>query len=766
MTMDAVPVDAVKLKLEVSPSQESPEFETDVGNTNEDTELYRTSSMATPSRRTSSVRGRHRSASSISAAAKYNSAALALDYHCPQHCPFKPADVNVNECVSYRYVPPDGGWGWMVLLGTVIVNTLIPGLVKSFGVLYVEFINIFDATPSSVSWIPAIAFALYNLLGPLASMISSKVSCRFATILGGLSATIGLALSYFATSIEFMYFSYGVLGGIGAGMSYTPGVLMVGQYFDKHRGLANGLCASGSALGSIILPPLLNYLLDEYGCRGTILILCGIIMNVCVGAALYQPVQRHLKKVPVVIECQDEIEIAPSSKYGSQLIAQPAEIKQLMSRTNNNSFNSVTDYAAAVNPSPAGSRRLMMMVMRRPVSNPRFPQIVSEGRIAILEEEEKAFLPSQNGDDKQMVNGSRYNQNPVTFTIGSTVAPVGLGMGSSSGLGGLGPNFTLHRSPSMASNISASSLAYLSTIHLGSTPAAYQLNQIRRDSISGSRAALAAMINSQGSIAALHLPPNSRSACVYCDNLSSPISNKICQKCVLKPAEEILPPEEKKESACKLMFDTSLLKNAVFLLITFTVVASGIAYTNLLIILPAYAASIGIDKSQYTLLLSVIAGTDLFGRISGAWLSDLSSFPCKYIYMAGFGVSGLTLMFMPQTSSFVGIAVCCAVFGLSSGIYIGLMAVLLVQYLGADKLASSFGLSLAINGVVMMAGPPVIGIIGEALGSYEPVIFMLGVINFSGGLILILEPIASRYQTRRMEKAATLETDETAITLV
>lgn len=759
--MDAVPVDAVKLKLEVSPSQDGTEPETDVVNPHEDSELYRSASMATPSRRTSSVRGRHRSASSISATAKYNSAALALEYHCPQHCPFKPGDVNVSECVSYRYVPPDGGWGWMALLGTVIVNTLIPGLVKSFGVLYVEFINIFDATPSSVSWIPAIAFALYNLLGPVASIISSKVSCRFATILGGLSATIGLALSYFATSIEFMYFSYGVLGGIGAGMSYTPGVLVVGQYFDKHRGLANGLCASGSALGSIILPPFLNYLLNEYGCRGTILILCGLIMNVCVGAALYQPVQRHLKKVPVVIECQDDI--APSSKYGSQLIAQPAEIKQLMSRTNNNSFNSVSDYATAVNPSPAGSRRLMMMVMRRPVSNPRFPQIVSEGRIAILEEEEKAFLPSTNGDDKQMINGNRYNQNPVTFTIGSTVTPVGLGMGSSSGLG---PSFALHRSPSMISNISTSSLAYLSTIHLGSTPAAYQLNQIRRDSISGSRAALAAMINSQGSIAALHLPPNSRSACVYCDNLSSPISNKVCQKCILKPTEEIIPEEEKKESACKSIFDVSLLKNAVFLLITFTVVASGIAYTNLLIILPAYADSIGIDKSQYTLLLSVIAGTDLFGRISGAWLSDLAAFPCKYIYMAGFAVSGLTLMFLPQTNSFIGMTVCCAVFGLSSGIYIGLMAVLLVKYLGAEKLASSFGLSLAINGVVMMAGPPVVGIIGEALGSYEPVIFMLGVVNFSGGLILVLEPLATRYQTRRMEMKATLETDETAVTLV
>lgn len=73
----------------------------------------------------------------------------------------KPTDANDE----YDLQPPDGAWGWMVLLGTVIVNTLIPGLIKSFGVLFVEFIAVFNATPSSVAWIPALTFALYNLLG-------------------------------------------------------------------------------------------------------------------------------------------------------------------------------------------------------------------------------------------------------------------------------------------------------------------------------------------------------------------------------------------------------------------------------------------------------------------------------------------------------------------------------------------------------------------------------------------------------------------------
>lgn len=63
------------------------------------------------------------------------------------------------------------------------------------------------------------------------------------------------------------FFSYGFLVGTGAGLSYPPGIFIVTSYFVKLRGLANGLAVSGSAFGSIILPPFLRYLLQNYGYR-------------------------------------------------------------------------------------------------------------------------------------------------------------------------------------------------------------------------------------------------------------------------------------------------------------------------------------------------------------------------------------------------------------------------------------------------------------------------------------------------------------------
>lgn len=171
------------------------------------------------------------------------------------------------KCVTVEedLVPPDGGWGWLILLASVMVNLLIPGTVKSFGVLFVEFLEVFDASPAAAAWIPALCYFLYSSLGPLSSILSVKYSYRTVTLLGGTFAAAGMMLSYFANSVAFLCISYGVLVGTGAGLAFPPTVYIVTSYFVRLRGLANGLCISGSALGSIFLPPILGILLREYG---------------------------------------------------------------------------------------------------------------------------------------------------------------------------------------------------------------------------------------------------------------------------------------------------------------------------------------------------------------------------------------------------------------------------------------------------------------------------------------------------------------------
>lgn len=81
--------------------------------------------------------------------------------------------------------PLDGGYGWLVVFGAFSVQFWVAGLVKSYGVLFVEILEIFSDNSTAVaSWIPAILSALCLALAPLSSALCQRFSCRTVVFIG------------------------------------------------------------------------------------------------------------------------------------------------------------------------------------------------------------------------------------------------------------------------------------------------------------------------------------------------------------------------------------------------------------------------------------------------------------------------------------------------------------------------------------------------------------------------------------------------------
>lgn len=201
---------------------------------------------------------------------------------------------NIHDIKNPNFLPLDGGYGWVVVFGAFFVQFWVGGLVKSYGVLYLEVMETFkDSSASFASWIPAILSCLCLALAPVTSMLCQKYSCRAVVFVGGLFCALGLTISYFATRLIHLFFTFGVLTGIGGGLSTTPGIILVSQYFDKHRALANGICVSGTAAGSFVLPLMIKTLITNFGFHGTILLLGGCMLHVCVSATLYRPLENN-----------------------------------------------------------------------------------------------------------------------------------------------------------------------------------------------------------------------------------------------------------------------------------------------------------------------------------------------------------------------------------------------------------------------------------------------------------------------------------------
>lgn len=58
------------------------------------------------------------------------------------------------------YTPPEGGWGWLVVVGAFISIGFSYATAKSITVFFKEIEAIFDVTSSQVSWISSIMLAV------------------------------------------------------------------------------------------------------------------------------------------------------------------------------------------------------------------------------------------------------------------------------------------------------------------------------------------------------------------------------------------------------------------------------------------------------------------------------------------------------------------------------------------------------------------------------------------------------------------------------
>lgn len=73
------------------------------------------------------------------------------------------------------YTPPEGGWGWMVVVGAFISIGFSYAFPKSITVFFKEIEVIFNVTSSQVSWISSIMLAVMYGGGEILAKIPSAL---------------------------------------------------------------------------------------------------------------------------------------------------------------------------------------------------------------------------------------------------------------------------------------------------------------------------------------------------------------------------------------------------------------------------------------------------------------------------------------------------------------------------------------------------------------------------------------------------------------
>ncbi|XP_070560169.1 monocarboxylate transporter 13-like [Ptychodera flava] len=187
---------------------------------------------------------------------------------------------------------PDGGWGWLVVGAGFVVKFMGGGLLQSLSPLYIDMKRYFGSSSAETSWVLSIAFAMPFFTSILGAVAAKLFGHRLAVMIGGLLASSGFFISYFATSLVYLYGSIGFLVGTGLGISVTPALTMLAIYFPKKHSLVNGIAFFGSGMGIFVIPPLLQACIDRYGWRGSVLIMSAFCAHSVVSGALLRPLRK------------------------------------------------------------------------------------------------------------------------------------------------------------------------------------------------------------------------------------------------------------------------------------------------------------------------------------------------------------------------------------------------------------------------------------------------------------------------------------------
>lgn len=136
----------------------------------------------------------------------------------------------------------------------------------------------FMVSREEASW-PLCLTTLFNLAaGPVSGVLAQYFEISSLLTAGCLLMSLSVSACYFASDISFLIICLGVLHGCGLSI-LTLGYTAVNRCMSRYKAWALGIVNMGFVLGGLIFPPLVQWLLDEYGIRGSLLLGGALMLN-------------------------------------------------------------------------------------------------------------------------------------------------------------------------------------------------------------------------------------------------------------------------------------------------------------------------------------------------------------------------------------------------------------------------------------------------------------------------------------------------------
>ncbi|XP_014354972.2 uncharacterized protein LOC106708027 [Papilio machaon] len=681
-------------------------------------------------------------------------------------------EIHVKSTIKRDVKPtiPDGGWGWVVVMSSFVISMIADGISFSFGLLYIEFLDEFKTSKSMTAWIGSLFIAVPLLSGPVMSALVDRYGCRSMTILGGLISTLGFVLASVSNTIEMMMITFGVIAGLGLGLVYVTAVVSIAYWFEKKRNLAVGLGACGTGVGTFVYAPMTQYFIEEYGWRGTILLLSGTLLNLCVcGCVMRDPEwwireqkkQRNEEKSNFV---KDESKSrnssftsignpyvfdfdAPTRGVGMKRLitkgVSPEKVikdeseaikryENILSYTKRNlqKSRSMDNLPSYLTYDDKRSRKMLESIIKN---------ISKQYKIEV---KNPSFIQTNNTEVQKLIEGNKNTDPPAVAYTNQFLQRT-----HSEKYGNKKENSLKKYQLKNCKELEVTKLL----------DSEQKTNKIeKQDSKENRREWFKKQLSvNHHYLKDLKMPINSishRNAMLNIKRYRLKASS--CPDLFKNSMISVNEKEEKWNEDCvnclSDMFNVALFKKMTFNLLCLGTLILFIWFIVPYFYLAEHMILKGYSEDDGAMMLSIIGITNTIGMVGLGWIGDFPKVSIGNLYAFCLILCGATVAALPLALSNYWILVSISsAFGLLFAASFTFTPSLLVKLVSLDDFTSAYGLVLLAQGIGHLIGPPLSGLIYDLTFSWELAFYLAGGwIIVSGVLISFIQPVKN-YQERR-----------------
>lgn len=221
---------------------------------------------------------------------------------------------------QYRFIPVFASIAIQLCLGIAYIWSIFQtGIANS----------IFGGNNATAGLTFSILLALLTLGSVIGGKLSTKFGTRIVVIIGGVILSAGFFLASFVTADApwLLWVTYGFMGGVGMGFTYSTTIACAQKWFPEKKGLVSGLIVSALGFGGVVFTPIIESLIKNFGGVGvgefnTFRVISLIFLVVCTVGGLF------LKDAPAelqnTVKAETKADEAPKNEYTpSQVLKMP-----------------------------------------------------------------------------------------------------------------------------------------------------------------------------------------------------------------------------------------------------------------------------------------------------------------------------------------------------------------------------------------------------------------------------------------------------------